>query len=473
MALGTRQAERQTEFWIPTGELAPAPGHPFYRKLNEVLAEHGFDRFVEEQCRRFYAEKVGRPGIPPGVYFRMLLIGFFEGIDSERGIAWRCADSLGLRTFLGYSLTEPTPDHSSLSVIRRRIDVGTHVAVFGWVLTVLDEDGLLRGKTLGVDATTLEANAAMRSIVRRDTGEGYEAFLTQLAQASGIETPTRDDLAKLDRKRKRKASNKDWHNPHDPDARITKMKDDRTHLAHKAEHTVDMESGAVVSVRVLGADQGDTQTLGDSLEDAEQNLSAVQDADASSDDDTFNAAGDGSSAAAAPDRVVREVVADKGYHSNDTCRDCKRARYRTYLSEPDRGRRRWAGKSEEQRAVYANRRRIRGDRGKALLRKRGELLERSFAHCYETGAMRRTHLREHPNILKRLLIHVAGFNLALVMRTRYGIGKPRGLQDVLLAGILELRSAWSVAWRGLWARLRRAHRAPAGSRPLLAAGRAA
>jgi transposase len=473
MALGTRQAERQTEFWIPTGELASAPGHPFYRKLNAVLAERGFDRFVEEQCRRFYAENVGRPGIPPGVYFRMLLIGFFEGIDSERGIAWRCADSLGLRGFLGYSLTESTPDHSSLSVIRKRIDVVTHVAVFGWVLTVLDADGLLRGTTLGVDATTLEANAAMRSIVRRDTGESYEAFLTQLAQGGGIETPTRSDLAKVDRKRKKKGSNTDWHNPHDSDARITKMKDGRTHLAHKAEHTVDMDSGAVVSVRLAGADQGDTQTLGDSLEDAEQNLAAVRDDDAPSEDDAADAKGTASSSGESAKPIVRNVVADKGYHSNDTCRDCKRARYRTYLSEPDRGRRRWAGKSEEQRAVYANRRRIRGDRGKALLRKRGELLERSFAHCYETGAMRRTHLREHPNILKRLLIHVAGFNLALVMRTRYGIGKPRVLQGMLLAGILELRLAWSFAWRGLWARVRRLGRRQATSGARVVASRAA
>jgi transposase len=387
----------------------------------------------------------------------MLLIGFFEGIDSERGIAWRCADSLGLREFLGYSLTDTTPDHSSLSVIRHRIDVETHLSVFGWVLGVLDGHGLLRGKTLGVDATTLEANAAMRSIVRRDTGEGYESFLTQLARASGIATPTRADLAKLDRKRKKKGSNQEWHNPHDPDARITKMKDGRTHLAHKAEHTVDMDSGAVVSVRLVGADQGDTQTLGDSLKDAEQNLKNVQ----------------GNKESDATDQTVRNVVADKGYHSNATCMESKEAGYRTYISEPDRGRRNWSGKSEEQQAVYGNRRRIRGAHGKALLRKRGELLERSFAHCYETGAMRRTHLREHSNILKRLLIHVAGFNLALVMRTRYGVGKPRVLQDTLSAALLRLNSAWSFVWGGLRTRLSRVNRNPAGTHRLLAMRRVA
>ena len=389
----------------------------------------------------------------------MLLIGFFEGIDSERGIAWRCADSFGLRAFLGYSLTESTPDHSSLSVIRCRLDLETHQAVFGWVLQVLDEHGLLRGKTLGVDATTLEANAAMRSIVRRDTGDSYDAFLTQLAEVSGIETPTREDLSKLDRKRKKKASNEDWHNPHDPDAKITKMKDGRTHLAHKAEHAVDLDTGAIVSVQLAGANQGDTKTLGDTLEDAKQNLADVR--KGASDDDGH------------AEPAVREVVADKGYHSNDTCRDCAKAKIRTYISEPDRGRRRWVGKSEEQRTVYANRRRIRGTRGKALLRKRGELLERPFAHCYETGGMRRTHLREHPNILKRLLVHVAGFNLALVMRKRYGIGKPRGLQDGLLAGLLGLPSALSAALSRLWVHVRRLGRHPAVSNSRLPMSRAA
>ena len=191
MAMGKRGQERQAELWLATAAMVEAPGHPFYRRLNELLAEHRFDPFAEELCEKFYHPELGRPGIPPGVYFRMLLIGYFEGLDSERGIAWRCADSLTLRDFLGYPLSKATPDHSSLSVIRGRIDLETHEAVFGWVLKVLATQGLLRGKTVGVDATTLEANAAMRSIVRRDTGESYPEFLTQLAKASGIETPTR------------------------------------------------------------------------------------------------------------------------------------------------------------------------------------------------------------------------------------------------------------------------------------------
>jgi transposase len=282
------------------------------------------------------------------------------------------------------------------------------------VLTVLKDHGLLKGKTIGVDATTLEANAALKSIVRRDTGESYEAFLTGLAKASGIETPTRADLAKLDRKRPKKGSNDDWMNPNDPNAKITKMKDGRTHLAHKAEHAVDLETGAVLGVTLQAANRGDTSTLPETLAAAKDNLATVLAATVP----------DGE----APADPVREVVTDKGYHSNEVLVDLTRQGIRSYSSEPERGRRDWTGKAEAKAAVYANRRRVRGDRGKALLRKRGELLERPFAHCYETGGMRRTHLQGHGNILKRLLVHVAGCNLALVMRTVFGLGKPRRLQ---------------------------------------------
>jgi transposase len=420
--------------FVPSDQVAKGPGHPFYKRLNELLGAADFDRFVEDLCEPFYVKKQGRPSIPPGVYFRMLLIGFFEGIDSERGIAWRCADSLGLREFLGYDVTESTPDHSTLSVIRGRLHLDTHKEVFSWVLKRVAEHGLLKGKTLGVDATTLEANAAMRSIVRRDTGDSYEEYLTDILEEAGVEDPDRDDIARLDRKRKNKASNKDWKSPSDPDARITKMKDGRTHLAHKAEHAVDMETGVIVSTTLQGADLGDTTTIHETLAEAADNLSVV------ADDETVDA----------PDpRLIEEVVADKGYHSNDVLSELAEDEIRTYISEPDRGRRRWKGKARARRAVHDNRRRVRGRRGKALLQKRGELLERPFAHCFETGGMRRTHLRGHCNILKRLLIHVAGFNLGLVMRAAFGIGKPRRLQDGL-GGLLEslLGRVWST-WRCL------------------------
>jgi transposase len=414
MALGRREQERQDGMWIATTKLVQAPGHPFYARLNRLLAAAGFDRFVEERCRKFYATGVGRPGIAPGVYFRMLFIGYFEGIDSERGIAWRCADSLGLRDFLGYDLAHATPDHSTLSVIRKRIDLETHQEVFDFVLRMLEERGLIKGKTIGCDATTLEANAALRSIVRRDTGETYRSFLESLAKESGIATPTREDLARLDRKRKGKGNNDDWMNPNDPDAKITKMKDGRTHLAHKAEHAVDMDTGATLAVTVQPADRGDCQSLGDTLCETLENLATL-------------------SAERAEALRVREVVLDKGYHSNDAVADLAEMGIRTYVSEPRRRRRHWKNKEREKHAVYANRRRIRGERGKRLLRRRGELLERPFAHHYDTGGMRRTHLRTHAKILKRLLVHSAGCNLALLMRTLFGVGKPKALQNGVAA----------------------------------------
>lgn len=241
--MGRRKTQQQSPLFVSAASLPQSPAHPFYERLNRVLGEGGFDSFVEGLCVKFYdAKPMGRPSLEPGKYFRLLLLGYFEGIDSERGIAWRCADSLSLRAFVGYRPDERATEHSTISRTRRLIDLETHQAVFTWVLTLLARSNLLKGKTVGIDATTLEANAAMRSIVRNDTHESYEQFLTGLAKASGIDTPTREDLSRLDKKRKNKASNDDWHNPHDPDAKITKMKDGRTHLAHKQEHAVDMDS---------------------------------------------------------------------------------------------------------------------------------------------------------------------------------------------------------------------------------------
>ena len=376
----------------------------------------------------FYAETMGRPSLPPGIYFRLLLIGYFEGIDSERGIAWRAADSFALRDFLGVGLEDAPPDHSTISRTRRLIDLETHRAIFTWVLQCLSTAGLVKGKTIGIDATTLEANAALRSIVRRDSGDTYEEFLTKFAKASGIGTPTRADLARLDRKRKEKGSNDEWTHPHDPDAKITKMKDGRTHLAHKAEHAVDLETGAIVGVTVQDADNGDTTTIQETLPEAARQLEAVA---AVTDDAVV---------------VIEEVVADKGYHSRHTVHDLDTLEIRTYISEPDRGPQSWIDQEAERDAVYANRRRIRGDRGKRLLRKRGELLERPCAHLYETGGFRRVHVRGHENVLKRLLVHVGAFNLGLWMRTLFGIGTPRGLQGRLAALGAVLSALWSLMY---------------------------
>ena len=428
MAMGTRTREQQATMWVAVGDLPRSVSHPFYAKLNQLLAEQGFDTFVETLCRPFYADKMGRPSLAPGHYFRLLLIGYFEGLDSERGIAWRAADSLGVRAFLGLALTEAAPDHSTISRTRRLIDVETHQAVFTWVLQCLGMAGLVKGKTIAIDATTLEANAALRSIVRRDTGESYQDFLTHLAQASGIETPTRADLVKLDRTRKKKGSNQDWTHPHDPDARITKMKDGRTHLAHKAEHAVDLETGAIVAVTLHGADQGDTTTIQTTLPAAVEQLAAV----AVVTEDGVRV------------RTGEELVADKGYHSKHTVLDLQTRGVRTYISEPDRGPQQWIDQHAERDAVYANRRRIRGDRGQRLMRQRGELLERPNAHLYDTGGMRRTHLRKHPNILKRLLVHAAACNLGLWMRTLTGIGTPRGLQGRPAAAFAVCAALWRL-----------------------------
>ena len=400
-------------------------GHPFYQRLNQVLDTHAFDAFVEAQCAPFYAATVGRPSLLPGTYFRLLLIGYFEGIDSERGIAWRTADSLALRGFLGLDLDEAPPEHSTISRTRRLIDLETHRAVFTWILQVLATTDLVKGQTIGIDATTLEANAALRSIVRRDSGETYQEFLTRLAQASGIETPTRADLARMDRKRPKKGRNTDWRHPHDPDARITKMKDGRTHLAHKAEHAVDLETGAIVGVTVQGADQGDTTTIAETVTAAAEELEAVA------------VVTDGQTA------VIDEVVADKGYHSNQVLVDLRALDLRTYIAEPNRGRRNWKKKTVARDAVYANRRRIRGARGLALQRRRSEHLERPNAHLYETGGLRRTHVRGHANILKRLLIQTSAFNLGLLMRTLIGVGTPRGLQGRLAAVWALVVALWT------------------------------
>ena len=246
MALGKRKSQ-QDELFIPTAKVVTGPGHPFYTKLNEVLFEAGFDGFLEKLCAPYY-KTGGRPGIPPGVYFRMVLIGYFEGIDSQRGIAWRCADSLGLRTFLGISLTEETPVHASMTMIRQRLPESVFDKVFVFVLGLLHQKGLLRGKAVAIDATTLEANAAMKSIVRKDTGEDWKAYLQGLAKAEGIANPTEEDLRRLDRARKgKKVPNEQWESRTDPESRIAKMKDGRTHLAYKAEHAVDLVSEAIVA----------------------------------------------------------------------------------------------------------------------------------------------------------------------------------------------------------------------------------
>ena len=402
-----KDREKQQDLWVAASEIVTTPGHVFYERLNTVLNAEKFDQRVEAICRKYYKSSSGRPSITPGTYFRMLLLGYFEGIDSERGIAWRAADSFSFRKFLGYDLSEQTPDHSTVSRTRRLYSVETHGAVMKWVLKILRKHGLADAQSVCIDATTLEANASMKSLVRRDTGQTYDDYLRHLAQSEGIEQPTKEQLARLDRKRKKKASNDDWTNPHDPSARITKMKDGRTKLAYKAEHAVDLASGALLAVTVQPADRGDTTSYAETLEAAQRE------------------------ARKSHPLGIEEVVMDKGYHSGAVLVDLAAREIRSYVPEPERGKRHWSGKADEQHCVYANRQRVRAERSKRLQKLRGELCERSFAHCYETGALRRMHVRGMDNALKRVLAQAAAFNIGLLLRKLSGWGKPRQSQGRL------------------------------------------
>ena len=422
MALG-RQGERQADLMIGWAELPRSPGHAFHDRLQAVLVEAGFDRFAEGQCGPYYAAGRGRPSLPPGRYFRMHLVGYFEGIDSERGLEWRCADSLSLREFLRLGTTEPVPDHSWLSKTRSRLPLEVHEAIFAWVLQRLAEHGLIKGERIGIDASTMEANAALRAIVRRDSGEDYRAMLERLAKESGIATPTAEDLVRLDRKRKgKRLSNADWASPSDPEARIAKLKDGRTRLAYKPEHAVDLDTGAIVAAEVHVADRGDTATLPDTLETAEANLAAVD-------------------AAPAPEDPA-ELVADKGYHSREGLKALEDGAWKSRIAEKKAaGVSRWHGDEEARRAVYNNRARLRSGVAREAFRLRAELVERGFALTLDRGGMRRAWLRGRENLQKRYLVHVAGYNLGLVMRLLVGAGTPREFLARASAHLLALATA--------------------------------
>ena len=433
MALG-RHREEQQEMWVATTSLPKSVGHVFYRKLNRLLAEADFDRTVENMCEPYYHAQLGRPSIPPGVYFRMLLVGYYEGLGSQRGIAWRCADSLSLRAFLGIPLTEETPDHSSLTRVRDRLPLEVHTAVFQWVLALAAGKKMLPGKTVAVDATTLEADAAMKSIVRRDTGEDWKEYLRRLLkEQQGVENPTDEELRRFDRERKdKRVSNQEWMSQTDPDSRITKMKDGTTHLAYKAEHVVDLGTELIVAASIRHADEGDCDTMVDSVMEAQTNLSE-----------------------AGIEVEIEEAVADKGYHATDTIELAESLNVRTYIPERKiKGQRNWQDVPEEKRrAVLNNRRRVRGARSKRLQRLRSELVERSFAHVCNTGGARRSWLHGIEKVQKRYLIAAVARNLGLVMRKLFGIGTPRGLQAE--GGLVAIAS---LTWLHIHSQLHRWYR---------------
>lgn len=413
-----RETGVQGDLVVTWAEMPRSPGHAFYDRLQKVLTEAGFDAFVETTCKPFYAPRMGAPSLPPGRYFRMHMIGYFEGIDSERGIAWRCSDSFSLRDFLRLANRDKVADHSWLSKTRSRLPHEVHEKVFGWILNLVAEHGLVQGERIGVDGSTMEANAALRTIVRRDSGETYREMLTQMARESGIETPTIDDLVRLDRTRKgKKLSNEDWTSPTDPDAKIARMKDGTTHLAYKPEHAVDLDTGVIVAAPIHPADEGDTTTLPGTLEAAARNLAEA-------------------GLAPTPEEPCF-LVGDKGYHSREGLKELDGGVWQTRIAEPKpaKGYLRWHGDEAARHAVYANRARLKSGVGRDAMRRRGEMVERSFAHVLDRGGMRRAWLRGRENIHKRYLIHVAGFNLGILMRALFGRGTPReaaGVKNALL-----------------------------------------
>ncbi len=422
MAMG-RERGVQGDLYVTWNEMPRSPGHVFYDRLQKLLADAGFDAFVEETCTPFYAPIMGAPSLPPGRYFRMHMVGYFEGIDSERGIVWRCSDSWSLRDFLRLSNRDKVPDHSWMSKTRSRLPHEVHETVFAFVLKLVAERGLVTGERIGVDGSTMEANAALRTIVRRDSGETYREMLTRMAKDSGVETPTIDDLVRLDRKRKgKKLSNEDWASKTDSDAKIAKMKDGSTHLAYKPEHAVDLDTGVIVAAPIHPADAGDTATLDPTLEEAAANLSAL-------------------GLAPTPEDPC-DLVADKGYFSRDVLKDLDGSPWKTRIAEPrpSKGYLRWHGDDEARTAVYANRTRLRSGVGKEAMRKRGEVVERSFAHVLERGGMRRAWLRGRENIHKRYLIHVAGFNLGILMRALFGCGTPKEAADARNTFLLVIQA---------------------------------
>lgn len=408
MSLGRRRGERQSEFWVEASRLSGGPRNAFYDRLNELLAEIDFDQQLEAAAAPYY-EKSGRKGLAPGVYFRMIFIGYFEDISSQRGIAWRCADSRSLARFLGFGPGERTPDHSTLSLTRDRLPMELHSLAFGLILQAAEIYGLLKGKTIGVDATNLEANASMKSIVRRDNGDDWREYIRKLyEEETGESDPTDDELRRFDKNRKnKKVSNEDWESSTDPDARIGKMKDGRTHLNYKAENAVDLDTELIVAAEVYHGDYGDTQTIEDTVMTAQTNLTDAN-----------------------IEREIKEVVADKGYHSEDSLdRLNNETDVRTYIPEPERRTNRtWKDKPKRKEAAYRrNRRNTTGNRGRSLQRLRSERVERTFAHMCDTGGARRTWLRGIEKVQKRYQTVAMAYNLGRIMRSLTGAGKPRYL----------------------------------------------
>jgi transposase len=417
----------QTELWVATPQLPSSAKSSFYARLDETLESLGFAEKVRTLCAPAYKQtQAGRPGIDPVVYLKMILIGFFEDLPSERAIAARCADSMSIRAFLNYSLEEKTPDHSSLTVIRQRLGLGIYQQIFTLTLQALREHGLLRGKNLGIDSSVIEANASLRALVHRNTEEQYWDYVKRLAAEQGIDPEDTAAVRKFDRHRPGKGSNLEWQNPHDPDAKIGRTKGGATDMIYKPEAVVDLDTGAIVQADVHPADQSDHQEMAARVLAAQETLNQAN--------------------ADKPDTLtVTSITSDKGYYSVGQLEALQQEGIRTVISDPIDNRRVDKLDRDEQRAVRSAQRSVRSQSGKDLLRRRGMHIERSFAHILDAGGMRRTSLRGWENLNKRFKLAAAFYNLSQLMRKLFGLGTPKQWAAALGRVLcLEKGGAWTL-----------------------------
>lgn len=421
----------QSEFWIATDQVVTSAKSGFYAKLEETLESFGFATQVRAVCAPAYDKSgVGRPGIDPVVYLKMLMVGFFEDLPSERAIAARCADSIAIRQFLNYELTEATPDHSSLSIIRQRLDGPVYEQVFTLILAALQKHGLLRGKNVGIDASVMEANASLRGLVNRNTGEAYWEYVKRLAAQSGVDPQDSAAVRNFDRKRPKKMSNQEWENPDDPDAKIGPKKDGATDMIYKPQTVVDLDTGAIVGTEVLPGDQADHHAAATSILEAQQNINAARGEDLHQ-------------------LTVQTATADKGYYALDQLQALQQERIKTVMCDPISNRRWDKLEPAEQRAVRAAERSTNSQYGKELLRQRGRHIERGFAHILDCGGMRRATLRGLQNLRKRFKLAAACYNLSQLMRQLFGVGTPKQWAAM---GRAVLGAVWHSVILGLWVR---------------------
>lgn len=403
----------QSEFWVATHQLPQTPKATFYARLDETLESFGFAEKVRALCAPAYKQnRAGRPGIDPVVYLKMIMIGFFEDLPSERAIAARCADSMSIRAFLNYSLEEKTPDHSTFTVIRQRLGLEIYQEIFTLTVQALREHGLLRGKNLGIDSSVIEANASLRALVHRNTEEQYWDYVKRLAAENGIDPNDSNAVRRFDRQRPGKGSNQEWQNPHDPDAKIGRTKDGATDMIYKPETVVDLDTGAIVHAEVHPADQADHKEMATRLLEAQQTINQASGEEL----DTL---------------TVKSVTADKGYYVVSELQVLQQEGIRTVICDSINNRRVGKLEAEEQRVVRGAKRSVRSKSGKELLRRRGMHIERGFAHMLDAGGMRQTTLRGWENLNKRFKLAAAFYNLSQLMRKLFGFGTPKQLAAAL------------------------------------------